>query len=144
MQTFLPYPDLQATAESLDYKRLGKQRVETKQILQTLLGISDGWASHPAVRMWEGFEARLCVYGLYICSEWRFRGYEENLAPWFEEKRKELIEWGKSPAYPEWYGDPAFHESHQRKLVWKDPSHYCAIFGLPDEPFGEPEYVWPV
>jgi len=33
MQTFLPYPDFLQSLQSLDNKRLGKQRVETFQIL---------------------------------------------------------------------------------------------------------------
>jgi hypothetical protein len=32
MQTFLPYPSFEETAKILDYKRLGKQRVEAYQI----------------------------------------------------------------------------------------------------------------
>lgn len=37
MQTFLPYPDFDKSAQSLDMMRLGKQRVETFQILQKLV-----------------------------------------------------------------------------------------------------------
>ena len=33
MQTFLPYPDFARSARVLDRKRLGKQRVETLQVL---------------------------------------------------------------------------------------------------------------
>jgi hypothetical protein len=36
VQTFLPYPDFRRTAEVLDSPRLGKQRVETLQILRAL------------------------------------------------------------------------------------------------------------
>lgn len=36
MQTFLPYADFEKTAKCLDYKRLGKQRVEAWQIYLTL------------------------------------------------------------------------------------------------------------
>ena len=38
MQTFLPYADFPGSAKVLDRKRLGKQRVECCQILNTLLG----------------------------------------------------------------------------------------------------------
>jgi len=37
MQTFLPYASYAKTAETLDQKRLGKQRVETLQVMQVLL-----------------------------------------------------------------------------------------------------------
>lgn len=36
MQTFLPFAEFKETACILDYRRLGKQRVEAKQIIQTI------------------------------------------------------------------------------------------------------------
>ena len=36
MQTFLPTKNIRTTAKQLDYRRLGKQRVECKQILNAL------------------------------------------------------------------------------------------------------------
>ena len=36
MQTFLPYPDFVQTAGVLDARRLGKQRVETIQVMRAL------------------------------------------------------------------------------------------------------------
>ena len=36
MQTFLPYPDFRESLESLDYKRLGKQRVEALQLVKSI------------------------------------------------------------------------------------------------------------
>lgn len=36
MQTFLPYEDFEQTASVLDRQRLGKQRVETLQLLKAL------------------------------------------------------------------------------------------------------------
>ena len=42
MQTFLPYPDFTQSAKTLDYRRLGKQRVEAWQILNALRGVSKG------------------------------------------------------------------------------------------------------
>ena len=60
MQTFLPYKSFRKTALCLDNKRLGKQRVETLQILRALTGYynqSGAWLNHPAVKMWRGYEA---------------------------------------------------------------------------------------
>lgn len=61
MQTFLPYADFRRCAEILDDKRLGKQRVETLQIMQVLVRLRwdnalgeieafepRGWRNHPA------------------------------------------------------------------------------------------------
>ncbi len=38
MQTFLPYSDFRKSLESLDNKRLGKQRVEAYQIISAITG----------------------------------------------------------------------------------------------------------
>src|SRR4028119_2435475 len=72
IQTFLPYPELDRSVRVLDTKRLGKQRVETLQIMQVLLAmrwdptldrpvehLPKGWRRHPAVLMWQGHELRL-------------------------------------------------------------------------------------
>ena len=64
MQTFLPYSDFEKTARCLDNKRLGKQRVETLQIL------NDSWPNHPATKMWRNYKGCLAEYGLIICEEW--------------------------------------------------------------------------
>lgn len=48
MQTFLPYSDFALCAKVLDNKRLGKQIVECRQIMQCLLGLREGWRNHPA------------------------------------------------------------------------------------------------
>ena len=50
MQTFLPYDDFEKTAQCLDRLRLGKQRVETLQILKALLIPKYGWKNHPVVK----------------------------------------------------------------------------------------------
>ena len=45
MQTFLPYKSFNKSFKVLDYRRLGKQRVEAMQILNVLLGRrkTKGW-----------------------------------------------------------------------------------------------------
>ena len=43
MQTFLPYSSFRKTAQSLDWRRLGKQRSETKQIVMALSNPFYGW-----------------------------------------------------------------------------------------------------
>ena len=51
VNTFLPWPDEQKTAKSLDNKRLGKQRVEGLQILRANLGLTKGWRNHPKCKL---------------------------------------------------------------------------------------------
>lgn len=57
MKTFLLYPDFVKSAQSLDYRRLGKQRVECSQLLR------GQWSNHPVAKMWLGYEYQLAEYG---------------------------------------------------------------------------------
>jgi len=139
VQTFLPLPDFQLSASTLDMRRLGKQRVETKQIYLALTQPTYGWKNHPAVKMWRGHEAALLAYGLAMCSEWTGRGYKDTMTPWFScefGRNKEL-----SNSLPSWFGNNEFHLAHQSKLISKNPKHYLPLF--PDAPHNLP-YIWPV
>ena len=136
MQTFLPYPAFAASAKVLDRQRLGKQRIEAKQILQTLLGQSLGWQHHPAVKMWRGHEYALAHYGLTVCREWRNRGYQDRQFDWFFELTETMP---IIPGYPAWFGRDDFHASHRSNLIRKLPEWYVQ-FGW-KEPADLP-YVW--
>lgn len=144
MQTFLPYPDERASAAVLDDRRLGKQRVETLQVLRALTWHSYGWRNHPAVRMWRGFVPALVHYGVAVCDEWVSRGRADAV-------RAALLEFtgGVVPdpqrlhdlgQRPPWLGLDALHRSHRSSLVRKDPERYRTFF--PDVPDDLP-YVWP-
>ena len=61
MQTFLPYSNFQKTAEVLDWRRLGKQRVEAMQIHNTIIN-NTGWKHHPIVKMWTPYLNALKLY----------------------------------------------------------------------------------
>lgn len=137
MQTFLPFPDFEASARALDRARLGKQRVEAWQILLTLRGFSSGWKNHPAVRMWRGHEVHLVAYTVAACLEWRSRGYRDSILLKLPSMAHDLL-----PAPPPpWLGDERFHLSHRSNLVRKDPGFYGALF--PGVPSDLP-YFWPV
>ena len=138
MQTFLPYPDFQKSAACLDNKRLGKQRVECLQILKALSDPSYGWQNHPAVKMWRGSHGYLANYGYVICLEWRSRGFNDSLLPWFEAKFNPT--W-VGLARPSWFGNEAFHASHRSNLLRKDFAHYSQ-FGWRES--SNLPYVWPV
>jgi hypothetical protein len=149
VQTFLPYPDFAATAEVLDLRRLGKQRVETLQVLRGLTVPGHGWRRHPAVLMWTGYEEALVRYGLDICSRWCAQGRRDSCratmcadltaSTGLTEVREQAV-LARAGELPPWLGDPGFHRSHQSSLVRKDPDHYRRFF--PDVPDSLP-YVWP-
>lgn len=136
MQTFLPFADFKASAESLDRQRLGKQRVEVKQIFNTLRK-GGAWSNHPAVRMWRRHEYHLLLYGMVICNEWRSRGYEDSLYYEF----KTLIELTTNIGPPEWIGNEYVHRSHRSNLIRKFPSHYRDTLHWQDPP--DLAYFWP-
>jgi len=132
MQTFLPYPSFIESAKCLDYRRLGKQRVEARQILRALRN-GGTWKNHPAVRMWAGYELALSLYGDTMIQEWTLRGYVNNM---------ELIcPYVRRQDYPQWFGDWAFHSSHRSNLLRKDRSYY-GRFGWSES--DTLPYVWPV
>jgi hypothetical protein len=142
MQTFLPYPDFRMSAQTLDRQRLGKQRVEGLQLINSLVGITNGkgWTNHPARNMWRGHERALVEYTSVVCQVWRERGYKDTV----EEKVRNLETQYLSDLdtnLPNWLGNEDFHRSHRSNLLRKDHAHYRQFW--PDEPADLP-YVWPV
>lgn len=142
MQTFITSFDISKTAQNLDNKRLGKQRVEAIQIARSLLGISNGWLNHPAVKMWKGYEAYLVkVYLRTIMDEWINRGYKNDKCEkhWQElMQRKEIKD--QYPIMPNWITID-FCKSHQSNLIRKLPGYYGNLF--PNIPDNLP-YIWPI
>lgn len=163
MQAFLPYADFRKSAQCLDNKRLGKQRIETWQIYQTLKAIKMrengefgdktlcriAWENHPIVKMWKGYEQLLLQYGYIITNEWIKRGFKDTM---LEKFGKELINnYNLKPIAlidkPEWLGYEPFHKSHRAKLYWKSPEYYKLFKDDYNELVGnidliEPDYLW--
>ena len=133
MQTFLPYADLKESVRVLDYRRLGKQRVETFQVLNILLDRTPtkGWRNHPVTVMWTGYEPALQLYQNYTIQEWISRGYKNTML--FEDFNVEEV------VMPLWFGLDKFHRSHRSNLLRKDYEYYSEYF---DEP-SNLEYYWP-
>lgn len=178
MQTFLPYPLYSLSARCLDDKRLGKQRVECLQLLNVLeigpyqkfneldpvdktwipfsgsfkkgvLGVrKTPWYNHPAAQMWKGFEKSLAIYGLFICDEWRERGYHDTCFNKIQKYVPDYVFRGedyngfstiKWPC-PPWLGLDQFHASHRSNLLRKNPDWYKQFnWSEPDDL----PYIWP-
>jgi hypothetical protein len=138
MQTFLPYASFQKTFECLDYKRLGKQRIEAYQILCCLLDrptksgkLYKGWKQHPAVKMWTNYEEALKKYYNLCIDEWVARGYKNKMEK--EPLNKPII-------LPDWWGYEPLHSSHRANLLRKDPVFYGKL-GWSESP--REGYFWP-
>jgi hypothetical protein len=114
MQTFLPYPNFKKSLHTLDYRRLGKQRVEAYQIIRAIK-YGGAYSNHPAVKMWRGHINALKQYYNLALEEWINRGYKNRM-------EKMLIH-GRI-VYPPWFGSHDFHAAHRSNLLRKNHSHY--------------------
>jgi hypothetical protein len=154
VQTFVPDNNFGSISSVLDRQRLGKQRVESWQILNTLghidrgdLYMTDkrgvkrkrGWTNHPAVLMWKGNEWFLCLYSEAICKEWIGRGYKDTMLERFEGWRENNP--NVSINAPLWWGDELVHRSHRSKLLEKNYDHYKGYFPLDEAGM---DYHWPI
>jgi hypothetical protein len=141
VQTFLPYPSFADSAAALDRPRLGKQRVETLQLLKANTVPDYGWRHHPAAKMWAGRLPALVAYGLAMTDAWTALGRPDTVRPQLLEFAPEVEGRAQDDIdMPRWLGDEAFHLSHRSNLVRKDPEFYRPIFGgIPDDL----PYIWP-
>lgn len=129
MQTFLPYPDFKKSLQTLDYRRLGKQRVEAYQILRAIK-YGSGWRHHPVTKMWRNHINALKLYHNLCIDEWVRRGYQNRM-----EKMKIT---GKI-SYPPWFRRENFHAAHRSNLLRKDAVFY-GRYGWAEPP--DLPYLW--
>ena len=115
MQTFLPYEDFKRSAETLDSKRLGKQRVESMQIYKACVLDDYGWKNHPAVKMWIGYEDALLIYMNTMIDEWVKRGFNNTM---------DIAQIDNNIINPPWLGDELVHSSHRSNLLRKNENYY--------------------
>jgi len=138
MQIFLPYSDFTKSLRTLDTKRLGKQRVETYQIISAITSRPKldgspykGWLNHPCTIMWKNHIPALKYYLNCAITEWILRGYNNTMN--FENVIKEEI------VIPSFIGNERFHSSHRANLLKKEPEFYTK-YGWTENP--EDPYVW--
>lgn len=135
MQTFLPYNDFRKSLECLDNKRLGKQRLEARQILHIVMGTakSSAWKNHPAVKMWMKYPKALAIYYNTCLEIWEERGFKN-----VKLTKIPLVMTSITP-FPGWFGWKEFHESHQSNLLRKNQEHYGKYFNVSNDL----PYIWP-
>ena len=141
MQTFIPVPDFNESAQAMDLKRLGKQIIESQQIFKALSLPEYGWKNHPATRMWDGHRLALVKYTKAFNREWFERrnahhGAYLNLLNIMKQVDVSLEEF----ELPEWWGRQDVHDSHKSNLVRKFPEHYAKFW---PEVSDDIPYVWP-
>lgn len=126
----------------MDTKRLGKQRVEVLQLLNSINALKTGreykgWKNHPCRIMWQNHPNALVEYGLDICIAWKERGYKDTCFAKIAAHYDKSI----SHTYPTWLGNEELHQSHRSMLIQKYPEWYQQIW--PNEK-NNLEYIWPV
>ena len=134
MQTFLPYPSFEKSLVCLDFKRLGKQRVEAFQILNIILKRTNtkGWKNHPSVKMWKNYPNALKLYLNLSIKEWIKRGYQNSMQ--FEKIRGKI-------KMPFWIGNKRFHAAHRSNLLRKDKNYYSKFKWKENSNL---PYSWPI
>lgn len=138
MQIFLPYADFVKSLQTLDNKRLGKQRVETYQIISAITRRPKldgtpykGWLNHPCTVMWKDYVPALKHYMNCSIQEWISRGFTNTM-------KTEEVDIDKI-ILPPFIGNERFHSSHRANLLKKESDFYSK-YNWTENP-SDP-YVW--
>lgn len=169
MQTFLPFESFKRTAEVLDQRRLWKQVIEAKTILNVIEKkergeTKVGWGNHPAVIMWQGHSDILKIYynimllksleigikakmellGFTVrnisTDEESYIGVEVLRVFSFNNTIDFLEKIYENSKKPVWLGNREFHLSHQSNLLRKNFNHYEKFFDCKNSDL---PYIWP-
>jgi hypothetical protein len=130
VNTFITSSSLEECAKLLDYRRLGKQRVEAYQLYRAITGQTKGWRNHPAALAWQGHQCALAMYTNVMIREWISRGYKNTM---------QFLPHCKNPRFPWWWGWKPLIMSHRASLNRKMPSFYKFEVGE----FSNYGYIWP-
>jgi len=134
MQVFRPYMDWWMSARVLDDRRLGKQRVEVKQVMMAILRRMSlirngrrGWLNHPIVLMYYNdgrpYLRDLIGYFNACVDEWRRRGMRSSIS--LSDIEHLILGVVSAEGHPLTH----VHEvEYRRVLILKDPGHYLRAF----------------
>lgn len=132
VMTFVVYSDLSLNFKVLDTQRLGKQRVEGKQLINAIES-DKGWSKHPAAQMWRYNLDALKYYVNCCIYEWIQRGYNNDI-PYYQVP--------ESVTFPWWFTWEPLIQSHRAMLYRKNPFHYYDKFTIDPEHL-QYGYIWP-
>lgn len=133
MMTFLVLADFILNAALLDPERLAKQRVEARQIVNTIQKGNGAWSNHPIVNAWRPYVDALKYYTNCIILEFIKRGGNNNL-PLYKIPPLILMPW--------WVSWDRLHQSHRAMLMRKNPFWYEGKFTF-DSEYKSHGYIWP-
>lgn len=152
MNTFLPYKSFKKSARCLDYRRLGKQRIETWQIYkalkQGLYTTCPNCGGNGENTVYPFQKCKRCNTTGKIKTPWynhpivkMWKGYEDALLvygkniceEWIDRHYKdtmwerfctEIVIRNKKLIYPPWLGKKVFHDAMKSNLLRKDLIFY--------------------
>lgn len=126
MQVFIVGSVLE-TAKALDSRRLNKQIIECRQIIDAIQGTGKGWFNHPVVKMYEDHTNWL------RCYMWCLEEYQKK-----QSDALMLMHYNKycEENKPDFLND-AFFTQMKRRLYTKDNKYYKQWADL-----GESEENW--
>ena len=110
MQVFIVGSPLE-TARALDPKRLRKQIIECRQILDALNG-AKAWSNHPCVLQYRGYEEWLEIYRGILMSYEKCEFGTAILSNMYADRY-----------HPDWHTQE-YYDQMKRRLYTKDPEHY--------------------
>lgn len=131
--TFIVVEDFILNATLIDPTRLGKQRIEAKQIVNAILKGKGGWVNHPITVAWRPYLNALKYYANCIIKEFERRGYN-NTMPLYKIPKVIVLPW--------WVKWSRLHQSHRAMLMRKDPFYYKGKFEVEEE-YTHYGYIWP-
>lgn len=126
MQIFIPFPCVRKSLKSLDYKRLGKQRLEAWQIIRIIRGETTGYQKHPIISTYRKYLPAVIDYYNKCLEEWENRGYQND--------KLQPIKLDSEPERPPFWDYKEFTDRHQAILRAKDPLFYTVEKGFLAEP----------
>ena len=118
MQVFIVGSPLE-TAMALDNRRLNKQIIECKQILDALNG-AKAWSNHPCVLQYRGHEDWLLHY--QWCLESYYRGVTNGTLDleYYDARDESRV----CEAYKPMFHTQEYFDQMKRRLFEKDEEHY--------------------
>lgn len=147
VNTFCLDNDPKVCAKLLDYRRLGKQRVEAMQIIDAINSLESNdekvaWKNHPAVKMWMHSDTKiqkqylnaLKYYLNCMIDEWVNRGYKNEM------KHKKVIE---PVIMPWWFTNKYIQLTHKCSLMRKDEKYYSFLETDETKENIKYGYIWP-
>ena len=91
MNIFMPEETIVESVRALDDRRLIKQILECKTILDVAIEGKSGYAKHPVVVYYKNYPWFVCRYGITACAEYCLRFDKlHGLARYFEERAYDI------------------------------------------------------